>query len=278
MGLYYYDEDDCSESAFFGETVKDWTLYADGGLQFRDLLAVSTVKVEHHRPAGLLQRLFVAQWKWEQIAMDFVIGLPKSWKASIEMAPFKALYSRPFRSPICWTEVGETAALGLDIVLETNEKIKLIKQRLLTTQSRQKSYVDKRRRPLSFKVGDHVFLRVSPRKGLMRFWKSGKLSPRFIRPFEVLDCVGEVAYRLALPTQIDRVHNVFHVSMLRKYEPDPSHVLDWVDVEIDEDVFYKEGPVQIPDTRQKVLRDKMIPLVKVLWRHHGIEEATWELE
>ncbi|XP_059638674.1 uncharacterized protein LOC132280943 [Cornus florida] len=89
---------------------------------------------------------------------------------------------------------------------------------------------------------------------------------------------GEVACRLALPPQMDRVHSVFHVSMLRKYELYPSHVLSWVDVDINEDVSYEEGPVQILDTRQKVLRDKTIPLVKVLWRHHGVEEATWELE
>ncbi|XP_059650102.1 uncharacterized protein LOC132295845 [Cornus florida] len=173
---------------------------------------------------------------------------------------------------------GSSVLRGLPSVLETTEKIKLIRQRLLTAQSRQKSYADKRRRSLSFEVGDHVFLRVSPRKGLMRFGKSGKLSPRFIGPFEILDRVGEVAYRLALPPQLDRVHNVFHVSMLRKYEPDPSHILSWVDIDIDEDVSYEEGPYQILDTQQKVLRNKTIPMVKILWRHHGVEEATWELE
>ncbi|XP_059663925.1 uncharacterized protein LOC132309655 [Cornus florida] len=170
----------------------------------------------------------------------------------------------------------------LKIILATQVyygcQVKLIRQRLFTAQSRQKSYADKRRRPLSFEVGDHVFLRVSPRKGLMRFGKSGKLSPRYIGPFEILDRVGEVAYKLALPPQLDRVHNVFHVSMLRKYEPDPSHILSYVDVDIDEDVSYEEGPVQILDTQQKVLRNKMILMVKVLWRHHGVVEATWELE
>ncbi|XP_059639261.1 uncharacterized protein LOC132281583 [Cornus florida] len=215
-------------------------------------------------------------WKDHLQLIEFAYN--NSYQASIQMAPFEALYGRPCRSPVCWTEVGETAALGPDIVLETTEKIKLIRQRLLTAQSRQKSYADKRRRPLSFEVGDHVFLRVSPRKGLMRFGKSGKLSPRFIGPFEILDRVGEVAYRLALPPQLDRVHNVFHVSMLRKYEPDPSHILSWVDVDIDEDVCYEEGPVQILDTQRKVLRNKTIPMVKVLWRHRGVEEATWELE
>ncbi|XP_028060211.1 uncharacterized protein LOC114263826 [Camellia sinensis] len=145
-------------------------------------------------------------------------------------------------------------------------------------QSQQKCYADKRRQPLSFEVGDHVFLKISPRQGLMRFGKSGKLSPRFIGPFEILERIGEVAYRLALSPQLSGVHNVFHVSMLRKYEPDPSHILDWVDFEVDECASYEERSVQILDTREQVLWGKTIPLVKVLWRHHGVEEATWERE
>ncbi|XP_059670931.1 uncharacterized protein LOC132316477 [Cornus florida] len=194
------------------------------------------------------------------------------------MATFEALYGKPCKSPVCWTEVGETAALGPDIVIETMEKIKLIRPRLVMAQSRQKSYVDKRRRPLSFEVGDHVFLKTAPRKGLIRFWPSGKLSPRFIGPFEILDCVGEVAYRLALLPHLDKIHNVFHVSMLRKYEPDPSHILRWADIEVDENATYEEGPVQILDTKEQVLRNKTIPLVKVLWKHHGVEKSTWERE
>ncbi|XP_028084511.1 uncharacterized protein LOC114285649 [Camellia sinensis] len=112
----------------------------------------------------------------------------------------------------------------------------------------------------------------------MRFVKSGKLSQRFIGPFEILERIREVAYRLALPPQLLGVHNVFHVSMLKKYEPDPSHLLDWFDLEVDEDASYKERLIQILDTREQVLRGKTIPLVKVLWRHHGVEEVTWERE
>ena len=129
-----------------------------------------------------------------------------------------------------------------------------------------------------FEVGDHVFLKISPRRGLMRFGKSGKLSPRFIGPFEILERIGEAAYRLALPPQLSGVLDVFHVSMLRKYEPDPSHVLDWTDFVVDEDVSYEERPVRVLDRRDQVLRGKTIPLVKVLWKHHGVEEATWERE
>ena len=110
----------------------------------------------------------------------------------------------------------------------------------------------------------------------MLFGRSGKLSPRFIGSFEILDRVGVVAYHLALPTRLANVHNVFHISILWKYEPDPSHVLDWGDLVINESVTYEERPIRVLDTRDQVLRGKTIPLVKILWLHHGVEEATWE--
>ncbi|XP_059654322.1 uncharacterized protein LOC132301049 [Cornus florida] len=280
MGLYYVDDDGYSESVFLFSLVAHLTLIvraiesqrqepdfdaihaliSSGGTKIyhnlrhqywwngmkKDVtqfvarsLTCQQVKAKHQKPTGLLQPLPIAQKKWEHIVMNFVTSLPKSrrgneaiwatddaealgnlyvkkivsYQASIEMASFEVLYGRPCRSPICWTEVGETAVLGPDIVLETTEKIKLIRQRLLTTQSRQKSYIDRLSTEGFDEVGDHVFLHVSPQKGLMR---------------------------LASPPQMDRVCNVFHMSMLRKYEPDPSHVLDWVDVDIDEDVSYEE--------------------------------------
>ncbi|CAM8905384.1 unnamed protein product [Rhodiola kirilowii] len=132
------------------------------------------------------------------------------------MAPFEALYGRKCRSPICWDNVGERQLLGPEIVRDTVEKIKLIRERLRVAQSRQKSYADVRRRDLEFHVGDHVFHKVSPTKGISRFSIRGKLSPRFIGPFEILERVGSLAYRLALPPVLAGVHNVFHVSMLRK--------------------------------------------------------------
>ncbi|KAL5577207.1 hypothetical protein UlMin_018906 [Ulmus minor] len=108
--------------------------------------------------------------------------------------------------------------------------------------------------------------------------KKGKLSPRYIGPFEILERVGKVAYRLALPQELSSVHNVFHVSMLKKYIPDPSHVLEHEPIEVHEDLSYEEQPVQILDKKEKTLRNKVIPLVKVLWRNHKVEEATWERE
>ena len=116
-----------------------------------------------------------------------------SYQASIQMALFEALYGRPCRTPLCWGEVGETILHGPDMVRETSEKIKVIREKLSTTQSHQKSYADRHRRPLEFEIGDHVFLRVSPHRGLQRFGLSGNLAPRFISPFEILERVGTVA-------------------------------------------------------------------------------------
>ena len=117
-----------------------------------------------------------------------------------------------------------------------------------------------------------------PKTGVVRFGKQGKLSPRFIGPFEVLERVGEVAYQLALPPSLSGVHEVFHVSMLRKYTPYPTHVVDWGELVIDADGTFEEGPVRIMDSREQVLRRKTVRLVKVLWKHREVEEATWEHE
>ncbi|XP_022929942.1 uncharacterized protein LOC111436398 [Cucurbita moschata] len=115
-------------------------------------------------------------------------------------------------------------------------------------------------------------------RGVMRFRKKGKLSPRFIGPFDVLERVGLVAYRLALPPTLIAVHNVFHVSMLRKYTPDPSHVFEYVNLPLREDLSYEEEAIGIVDTKIHKLRNKEISLVKVVWNNHRVEEATWELE
>ena len=174
--------------------------------------------------------------------------------------------------------MGESSVTGPDLIRDTSEKVILIRQRLLTAQIRQKSYADVRRRPLEFEVGDHVFLKVMPKRGVVRFEKREKLSPRFIRPFEILKRVGTVAYRLALPPSMSGVNEVFHVSMLRKYTPDPAYVVDWGQIEVDTDETFEEGPVCIVDSRDQVFRRKTVRLVRVLWRHYGVEESTWERE
>ena len=194
------------------------------------------------------------------------------------MAPYEALYGRSCRSPLCWSKVGENSITDPNLIRDTSENVSLIRQRLLTAQSRQKSYADVRRRPLEFKIGDHVFLKVMPKRGVVKFGKRGKLSLRFIGPFEILERVGIVTYRLALPPSMLGVHEVFHVSMLRKYTPDPAHVVDWGQIEVDTDGTFEEGPMCILDRRDQVLQRKTVRLVRVLWRHYGVEESTWERE
>ena len=215
---------------------------------------------------------------WEEQFPLVEFAYNNSYQASIQMAPYEELYGRPCRSPLCWTEEGESSITGPDLIRDTSEKVRLIQQRLLTAQSRQKSYANVRRRPLEFEVGDHVFLKVMPRRGVVRFGKRRKLSPRFIEPFEILERVGTIAYRLTLPPSMLGVHEVFHVSMLRKYTPDPTHVVDWGQIEVDTDGTFEEGPVCIVDSRDQVLRRNTMRLVRVLWWHYGVEESTWERE
>ena len=117
-----------------------------------------------------------------------------------------------------------------------------------------------------------------PKRGVVRFGKRGKLSPRFIGPFEILERVGIVAYWLPLPPSMSSVHEVFHVSMLRRYTPDPAHVVDWGEIEVDSDGTFEEGPVCIMDSREQVLQCKTMRLVRVLWQHRGVEESMWERE
>ena len=194
------------------------------------------------------------------------------------MAPYEALYGRPCRSSIFWTEVGESSITSPDLIKDTSEKVGLIQKRLLTAQSLQKSYADKRCRPLEFEVGDHIFLKVMPKREVVRFGKQGKLAPRYIGPFEVLERVGTFAYQLALRSSLSSVQEVFHVSMLQKYTPYPSHVVDWGGIIVDTYGTFEEGLARILDSRDKILQCKTVRLVKVLWQHRGVEEATWECE
>ena len=201
-----------------------------------------------------------------------------SYHSSIEMSPYEDLYGKQCRNPLCWNETGERKLLGPEIVQATVDKVNVIRAKLKAAQDRQKSYADKRRKDLEFEVEDRVFLKLTPWKGVVRFGKRGKLSPRYIGPFEIVERVGPVAYRLDLPKELSRVHNVFHISMLRKYIPDPSHVLEAPEIELRDDLSYEEQPVKILGREENELRNKTISLVKVLWRNHLVEEATWERE
>ncbi|CAH9114854.1 unnamed protein product [Cuscuta epithymum] len=166
------------------------------------------------------------QGSWDE-HLDLVeFSYNNSYHASIGMAPYEALYGQKCRSPLCWGDMVDQVVLGPQYLQDTIEKIKVIQERMKAAQDRQKSYADLGRKPAEFELGEKVLLKVSPTRGVMRFGKKGKLSPRFIGPYDILEKVGKVAYRLALPTELDKVHNVFHVSQLKKYVRDESHIIN----------------------------------------------------
>ncbi|WRX21059.1 Reverse transcriptase domain - like 10 [Theobroma cacao] len=178
-----------------------------------------------------------------------------NFQSSIGMAPYEALYGRKCRTPLCWDEVGERKLFNVELINLTNDKVKVIRERLKTAQDRQKNYSDRRRKYLKFEVEDKVFLKVSP-------WKAGNL--RYIGPFRIVERIGPVAYKLELPLELDQIHNVFHVSMLKKYVPDPSHILETPPIELHEDLKFEVQPVRFLDRKDQVLRNKSIPMVKIL--------------
>ncbi|KAI3735110.1 hypothetical protein L6452_14598 [Arctium lappa] len=298
------------------------------------------VKAEHQRPYGELHSLEIPVWKWDEITMDLVTGLPRSpkghdaiwvivdrltksahflpiketysleklarlyideivtrhgvpssivsdrdarftsafWRslqrelgsqlnyhASIQAAPFEALYGRKCRTPLCWNEVGERQLTGSEIVQVTADKVDQIQAILKIAQDRQKMYVDKRRKPIEFQIGDKVMLKVSPWKGVVRFGKKGKLRPRFVRPFIITRRVGEVAYKLDLPESLRGIRPTFNVSNLKKYLAEIDVVVPLEDIQVDEKLSYIEEPVAITDLKIKKLRNKEIRLVKVQW-------------
>nr|ABA97518.1 retrotransposon protein, putative, Ty3-gypsy subclass [Oryza sativa Japonica Group] len=312
------------------------------------------VKAEHQRPAGLLQPLQIPEWKWEEIGMDFITGLPRtssghdsiwvvvdrltkklqeelgtrlnfstayhpqtdgqtervnqiledmlracaldfggawdkslpyaefsynnSYQASLQMAPFEALYDRKCRTPLFWDQTGERQLFGTEVLAEAEEKVRTIRERLRIAQSRQKSYADNRRRELTFEAGDYVYLHVTPLRGVHRFQIKGKLAPRFVGPYKILERRGEVAYQLELPSNMIGVHDVFHVSQLKKCLRVPEEQADSEHIDIQEDLTYVEKPVRILDTSERRTRNKVTRFCRVQWSHHSEEEATWERE
>ncbi|XP_073017873.1 uncharacterized protein [Primulina eburnea] len=171
------------------------------------------------------------------------------------MAPYEAFYVRKCRSPLYWDEVGEKAVTAPELVQLTVDKVVIIKERLKAAQDRQKSWADLKRRPLELENAEKDYIKVSPMKGVVRFSKSGNLNPRYVGLFEILEKVGTLAYHLALPPDMSRIHNVFHISQLWKYVPDPSHVLKvaplMIEGNLNEELKYEEVPIRIVDTKIK---------------------------
>ncbi|KAJ0603514.1 putative nucleotidyltransferase, Ribonuclease H [Helianthus annuus] len=377
-------------------------LKKDIGIYVGNCLTCAKVKAEYQKPSGLLQQPVIPVWKWEQISMDFVTGLPRTsrghdmiwvivdrltksahflpirekdstsklaeiylneivarhgvptsiisdrdgrfvsriWKSfqeslgsrldlstafhpqtdgqsertiqtmedmlracvmdlggnwdkhlplvefsynnsyhtSIKAAPFEALYGRKCRSPLCWAEVGDKQLIGPELVQETTDKIAKIRDRIKAARDRQKSYADRGRKPLSFEVGDKVLLKVSPWKGVARFGKRGKLNPRYIGPFEILEKIGTVAYKLKLPEELSNVHDTFRVSNLRKSPTVDIVIIPADEIHVDDTLQFTEEPVEVMDRKVHKTRRSNIELVKVRWNSRHGPEYTWERE
>jgi hypothetical protein len=196
----------------------------------------------------------------------------------LKMSPFEALYGRKCRTPLMWTEVGDRIVEKPDFIAAAEEKVAEIRENLKAAQARQKSYADTRRRELSFEVGDYVYLKVSPIRGTRRFQVRGKLAPRYIGPFKILKRVGAVAYKLQLPEEMSGVHDVFHVSQLRKCLQVPEQRIDQDTIDLQDDLRYQEVPVKILDTVTRKTRRTAARFCRVQWSRHSEAEATWERE
>ncbi|XP_035540235.1 uncharacterized protein LOC118344217 [Juglans regia] len=220
---------------------------------------------------------FKGSWENHLSLIEFAYN--NSFQATIQMAPYEALYGRKCRSPLFWDEVGEGNLLGPEIIQEMRNQVQVIRNKMAAAQSRQKSYSDTRRRDLLFEGGDWVYLKVSPMKGVKRFGKKGKLSPRYVGPFQILEKVGPVAYRIALPEYFGEIHDVFHVSSLKKsFGQQEPRFVDPGSIQLRPDLTYEVVPTQILDRKEQQLRSKSIPLVMVSWGDPLAQDFSWERE
>jgi hypothetical protein len=218
------------------------------------------------------------QGSWDQNLPWAEFSYNNSYQESLKMAPFEVLYGRRCRTPLNWIELGEKVVFGPDLVKEAKATVRRIQDNLKAVKSRQETYANKRHRPLEFEVGNHVYLRVSPMKGMKRFGVKGKLAPRYIGPFPILEKCGVVAYKLDLPPSLTGVHDIFHVSQLKKCLKAPMDVVLPKVTSLEADLSYAEHPIKILDQKDRVTRRKTIKFFNVQWSNHSEEEATWESE
>ena len=214
---------------------------------------------------------------WDENLPYAEFSYNNSYQSSLKMAPFGALYRRRCRTPLSWDGVGDRKLFGPDLIRDSEEKVKLIRDRLKIAQSRQKRYADSKRKEITYEVGDRAYLHVSPLRGIKRFGVKGKLAPRFIGPYKILEHRGEVAYKLELPEGLLGVHDVFHVSQLKKCHAEMADIPYTVTLEaiqLESDLTYEEKPVKILEFSSRVTRNKVIKFCKVQWSHHTKDEAT----
>ncbi|GJY91348.1 putative reverse transcriptase domain-containing protein [Tanacetum coccineum] len=177
-----------------------------------------------------------------------------SYHTSIQCAPFEALYGRKCRSPMLWAEIEEGSLIGPELVQETTDQVVVIKEKLKVARDRQKSYADNKRKSLEFKVGDCVMLKVSPWKGDVHFGKKGKLAPRYVGPFEILERIGPVAYQLRFYKELNGVQDTFRVSNLKKFLVDASLHVPLDEIKVRKTLHFVEEPVEIMDCEIKSLK------------------------
>src|SRR4051812_10958306 len=201
-----------------------------------------------------------------------------SYQASLKMAPFAVLYGRKCRTALNWSETGERPLIGQDIIQHAEDQVRVIREHLKAAQSRPKSNYDRKQKEMGYQPGEYAYLRVTLMRGTHRFGIKGKLAPRYIGPFRILSRSGPVAYRLELPPNLSQVHDVFHVSQLRRCFKDPIREVEHDMIELQQDLTYQEHPSRILDQSERKTRNKTTKFLKVQWSNHSEDETTWERE
>ena len=194
------------------------------------------------------------------------------------MAPFEALYGRKCRTPLNLVEPGEWRYYCADFVNEAEQEVRTIQQHLEAAEARQKSYADKGRKSIEFVVGDHVYLKMSPMKGVQRFGVKWKLAPHYVGPYRILERKGNMAYKVQLPVELQAIFPVFHMSQLKKCLRVPEERVEVWDIKLKSNLVYEEKPIAVVDRKERVTCNRVVKFYKVLWSNHGEEDATWETE